>query len=136
MPFGPISVCIPCALLIAVDTFLLRHDWENTWQQTIDLRRHLAQSGDYSNISQAKLNAEVSYGQVQNAEGLVTLYKIMLEISERWTEASTEYKQYYWENIETTYRKAIDELERAVVMRICELTKMRASGTGAPCDIN
>jgi hypothetical protein len=68
-------------------------------------------------------------------EGNSNIYKGVLGISERWTGTSAEYIQYYQENIETTYQKAIDELERAVVMRICELTKMKASETGA-CDIN
>lgn len=126
-------LCGPCA--IAVDTFPLRYDWENTRQITINVGRHLALTGDYSNLSQAKQKVEASYGQVQNAEALVTLYEAVLGISERWTGTSAEYIQYYQENIETTYQKAIDELERAVVMRICELTKMKASGTGA-CDIN
>ena len=82
------------------------------------------------NISQVRYQAEISYGQVQNAEALVTLYEAMLNLSERWTEASPEYKQYYKENVETSFRKAVDELERAVVMWISELTKMRATGTG------
>ena len=34
------------------------------------------------------------------------------------------------ENLETSFRKAVDELEKAVVMWICELTKMKATGTG------
>ena len=92
-------------------------------------------SGDDSNISQTKLKAEASYGHVQNAEALVVLYEAMLGISEWWTSSSAEYKQYYKENVETTYRKAVDELERSVVMRIMELGKMRATGTGT-CNIN
>ncbi|KIL64908.1 hypothetical protein M378DRAFT_77595 [Amanita muscaria Koide BX008] len=109
---------------------IYRQEWETTRHATINFRQQLAASGDNTGISQATFQAEISYGQVQNAEALVTLYEVMLGVSEQWTENSPEYRQYYKENVETSYRKAVDELERAVVMRIWELTKMKATGTG------
>jgi len=85
----------------------------------------LAATGDYTRISDARYHAEVSFGQVQNAEALATLYERMLGVSERWTQDSAEYKQYYKENVETSFRKTVDELEWLVVMRISELGKMK-----------
>ena len=73
---------------------------------------------------------DLAYQYIQNIHAQVMLHETVLSVSERWTEESDEYKQYYKENIETSYRKAVDEMEQAVVMRIWELTKMRATGTG------
>jgi hypothetical protein len=44
--------------------------------------------------------------------------------------ASPEYKMFYQENVVTSYERALDELERLIVMRLFELTKMSTSGTG------
>lgn len=112
-----------------------RQEWENVRNATTRVRRQLAATGDGSRISEATCRAEVSYGQVQNAEALVTLYEVMLGITQTWTEESAEYKQYYKENVETTFRKSIDELERLVVMRISEVGKLNEPGLGA-CDSN
>ena len=54
----------------------------------------------------------------------------LLNISEWWTPESPEYTKYHQEIFLTSYWKAIDELEQLVVMRLFELTKMSASGTG------
>jgi hypothetical protein len=54
-----------------------------------------------------------------------------LNVEERWTEAAPEYKTFFQENILTSYERALDELERLVVMRLFELAKMGTSGTGA-----
>ena len=37
---------------------------------------------------------------------------------------------FYQETVLTNYERALDELERLVVMRLFELAKMSASGTG------
>ena len=73
---------------------------------------------------------DLAYQYIQNIHGQVVLHEAVLGVSERWTAESDEYKQYHKENVETSYRKAVDEMEKAVVMRIWELTKMRATGTG------
>jgi hypothetical protein len=85
----------------------------------------LAATGDHTGISDVRYRAEGSSGQVQNAKALVMLYEMMLGVSERWTEESAEYKKYYKENVETSFRKTVDELERLVVMRISEMSKMK-----------
>lgn len=97
----------------------------------INLTRHLAVTSDNREIAQASYETNLAYGHVQNSQALVMLYESLLSTAaERWTPASSEYKKYYMENLETSFRKAVDELEKAVVMQICELTKMKATGTG------
>jgi hypothetical protein len=103
-----------------------RNDWEKTRQATINVCQH----GDSTAISQAREQMELSYGQVQNAEALAIIYKVMLNISEWWTATPEEFMKYHKENIITSFGKAVDEVERAVVMRIWELSKMKESGTG------
>lgn len=53
-----------------------------------------------------------------------------ISVSERWTETTPEYQEYEKQGVKLKYKKAIDELERLVVMRLFELSKMNASGTG------
>ena len=73
---------------------------------------------------------DTAYSKVQNAESYVETFENMLQIEERWTEASPEYKAFFQENVLTSYERALDELERLVVMRLFELAKMSSSGTG------
>ena len=87
-------------------------------------------TGDNTEISRVTYEVDLAYQYIQNIHGQVVLHEAVLGVSERWTAESDEYKQYHKENVETSYRKAVDEMEKAVVMRIWELTKMRATGTG------
>ena len=73
----------------------------------------------------------MTWGQVQNAEALIVLCEAMLMIKEWWTEKSVEYQKYYKENVEMSFCKVVDELEKAVVMQIWELMKMKPTRTGA-----
>ena len=66
-------------------------------------------------------------------EALLILYERMLGLTEWWTASSVKYKKYYDENVKTNFHKAVDELDRAIVMWISELAKMKVTGTGA-CD--
>ena len=73
------------------------------------------------------------HSKLQNAESYVESLENGLNIEERWTETSPEYKTFYQENVLTSYERALDELERLVVMRLFELAKickMSPSGTG------
>ncbi|KAK7039291.1 hypothetical protein VNI00_010196 [Paramarasmius palmivorus] len=49
---------------------------------------------------------------------------------ERWTSDSEEYHNAQKEKLNRRYRKALEELERTVVQRLFELTKLNMSGTG------
>lgn len=60
----------------------------------------------------------------------IVLIEASLRVKDRWTPDHPEYKEYYQETVVTQYQKAVDELERLVVMRLFELAKIRASGTG------
>lgn len=53
-----------------------------------------------------------------------------LEIVERWTYTCPEYKNGLKILSERKYRLALDKLERLVVQRLFELTKLGMSGTG------
>lgn len=81
-------------------------------------------------IAQARKHVETTYNKLQNAESLVGTQEQILNISERWTTESPEYKKYYQENVMTNYQDVIDHLERLLVMCSSELTKSSSPGTG------
>ena len=81
-------------------------------------------------LSQARCCVDTAYSKLQNAESYVESIENSLQIEEWWTMASLEYKMFYQENVVTSYERALDELERLIVMRLFELTKMSTSGTG------
>lgn len=95
------------------------------------VRFEMVVTGDSMAVPWAKFDADISWAKVLNAEALVILSEASLKIKEWWTEQSVEYLKYYKENFKTSFCKAVDELEKAVIMRIWELTKMKATGTGA-----
>ena len=81
-------------------------------------------------INRARCRLDAALAKVQHAEEYVSTLEAELDIRERWTESTPEYKEYYQQNVLTNYLKALDSLERLVVMRLFELVKMSASGTG------
>ena len=81
-------------------------------------------------ISQVHRRVDTAYSKLQNAESYVETLENSLQIEERWSTASPEYESFYQENVLTNYERSLDELERLVVMRLFELVKMSASGTG------
>jgi hypothetical protein len=81
-------------------------------------------------IAQLCRRIDTAYSKVQNAESYVETLENSLDIDQRWTADSPEYKVFYQENVLTNYERALDELEQLVVMRLFELTKMSSSGTG------
>jgi hypothetical protein len=83
-------------------------------------------------LNQARRRIDTAYSKLQNAESYVETIENTLQIEERWTEASPEYKAFFQETVLTNYERALDDLERLVVMRLFELAKMSSSGTGTP----
>ena len=48
----------------------------------------------------------------------------------RWSEASEEYRTTKHKLAKRKYRRALDELERLIVQRLFELSKLNVSGMG------
>lgn len=91
-------------------------------------------AGDLSRISaalsQARIRVDSGYAKLQNAEALTAHMEIQLGIEERWEIGGDAYNQYEQEASQRQYRTALDDLERLVVMRLFELSKLSLSGTG------
>ncbi|KAK2460041.1 hypothetical protein APHAL10511_007964 [Amanita phalloides] len=66
-------------------------------------------------VAQARKHVDTTYSQLQHAEALVGTLEGILNIAERWTAETSEYKQYHEENIRTKYQW---------------ITKLSSSGTG------
>ncbi|KAF8878306.1 hypothetical protein BD779DRAFT_1613056 [Infundibulicybe gibba] len=90
----------------------------------------LPNSTFYDNIKAVRCRLDSAFAKLQNAETQACTLELSLHIEARWTESHPEYQQYHQESVLTSYRTALDELERLVVMRLFELTKMSNSGTG------
>jgi hypothetical protein len=55
---------------------------------------------------------------------------MQLQVDERWTIGDDNYNKYKQETSLRRYRVTLDDLERLVVMRLFELSKLSLSGTG------
>ncbi|KAJ8580560.1 hypothetical protein M405DRAFT_708220, partial [Rhizopogon salebrosus TDB-379] len=91
-------------------------------------------AGDLSQISaalsQARIRVDSAYAKLQNAEAFTAHTEMQLQIEERWEIGGDAYNQYKQEASLRQYRVALDDLERLVVMRLFELSKLSLSGTG------
>jgi hypothetical protein len=83
-----------------------------------------------SALAQARIRVDSSYAKLQHAEALVAHTETQLTIDERWKIGGPEYQRFKEEASLGKYRSALDELERLVVMRLFELSKLSLSGTG------
>lgn len=81
-------------------------------------------------LAQARIRVDSSYAKLQHAEALVVHVEIQLAVEARWEIGGPEYTQFKTEACLGKYRAALDELERLVVMRLFELSKLSMSGTG------
>ncbi|KAI6011365.1 hypothetical protein BKA83DRAFT_4467060 [Pisolithus microcarpus] len=81
-------------------------------------------------IKRSRLRVDTSYAKLQYAETHTSNVEMRLGIQPRWEIGGEEYKRYKAEATMVKYRAALDELERLVVMRLFELSKIAMSGTG------
>ena len=81
-------------------------------------------------INQACIQVELAYAKLQNAEALVAHLQGQLGLETPWEVGGEEYMRYKEEATLSKYREALDEVERLVVMRLFELSKLGMSQTG------
>ena len=108
----------------------IRQEWESARASVNRTLEGVAPINALAVVAQARMHVDITYAKLQHAEGLVGTLERILNISDRWTAESPEYKRFHQENIKTKYQDAINHLERLVVMRLFELTKLSSSGTG------
>ncbi|RDB19588.1 hypothetical protein Hypma_013286 [Hypsizygus marmoreus] len=113
-----------------IDLSQCKKEWIDARAAANSVFTSVAPANIHTAIARVHRRVDSAYAKLQNAETLVGSLEESLNIEERWTEASPDYKEYYQQNVLTNYTKALDELERLVVMRLFELTKMSTSGTG------
>lgn len=81
-------------------------------------------------LSQAQIRVDTAYTKLQHAETFTAHIEGRLRIEERWIIGGDEYNKYRDEASLQKYCVALDELERLVVMRLFELSKLSLSSTG------
>lgn len=117
-----------------VDPYILikhnRQEWNDARAASNTIFTSVASGPIHVAITQARRRVDTAYSKLQNAESYVENLENNLGIEERWSNISPEYQMFYQQNVQTNYERALDELERLVVMRLFELTKMSTSGTG------
>ncbi|KAH7904674.1 hypothetical protein BJ138DRAFT_884863 [Hygrophoropsis aurantiaca] len=84
----------------------------------------------HATLLQARKRVDTAYTKLQNAEALAAHMELQLVIDERWVIGGPEYERFKAEASLRSYRAALDELERLVVMRLFELSRLSLSGTG------
>lgn len=86
----------------------------------------------YRTPAQKKLDVqqEAALAGIRAAESDAIRYESVLDIIERWKPESAEYKEGLQLLRERKYRRAVDSLERLMMQRLLELTKLGQSGLG------
>ena len=84
-------------------------------------------------INQARTQVELAYATLQNTEKMAAYLQIRLGLESRWEIRGEEYIRYKNKATLGKYYDALKELERLVVMRLFELSKLSMSGTGIQC---
>ncbi|KAG2105063.1 uncharacterized protein F5147DRAFT_746487 [Suillus discolor] len=92
--------------------------------------RYIQVLDDLNERHQARIRVDTAYTKLQHAEAFTAHIESQLTIEERWTVGGDEYNKYKDEVLLQKYRVALDELERLVVMRLFELSKLSLSGMG------
>jgi hypothetical protein len=107
-----------------------RNEWNLARMASNNVRTRVANDQIFLTIFHARKHIDTAYAKLQNAETQTGHMELQLQIEERWAIGSEQYTCYKQEASMGKYRAALDELERLVVMRLFELSKMSLSGTG------
>jgi hypothetical protein len=83
-------------------------------------------------ITNVKTRYRTTFTRWQVKEEELIRYEEQHGIANRWGESSQEYKDALKLLTEREYRRAVDNLERLVVQRLLELTKLGMNGVGKP----
>ena len=114
-------------------TIIFRAAW-STARETANSALTGVIQGDFNAIAaainQARVRVELAYAQLQNTEALAAHIQGQLGLESPWTVGGEEYNRYKEEAMFGKYREVLGELERLVVMRLFELSKLSMSGTG------
>lgn len=97
--------------------------------ETMELRRLSQNSQQPTNKLKARYT--LLYNRWHSVNEQLCLMEEDLSITERWVPGSQDYERGMKLISERKYRAALDKLERLVVQRLFELTKLGMSGTGA-----
>ncbi|TFK46595.1 hypothetical protein OE88DRAFT_1638090, partial [Heliocybe sulcata] len=86
----------------------------------------------YATVELVKSGRHISSCErkLEKAQATVERLEDQIGIEARWDDKSSEYQAARLKLKERKYRKALDELERLVVQRLFELSKLNVSGTG------
>jgi hypothetical protein len=79
---------------------------------------------------EARRRIDSTYAKLQHTNAYVFTLEAQLGIETRWEPGSAKYKKYKEEAGLVDYRETLDELERLIVQRLFELSKLGMSGTG------
>ncbi len=82
-------------------------------------------------ITAVKNRYRNSWNKLERTEERVQTLEDQLGIEDRWSAGSKEYDSAFEELTMRKYRLALDKLERLVVQRLLELSKLGMSGLGA-----
>jgi hypothetical protein len=107
-----------------------RGEWEAARSATNVIANTPGLPNLYNRILQANRLVLSALTKHSNTDQRVALYENQLNLHSRWEMTSDEYKDVKKKIVEREYRRTLDELERLVVQRLFELTKMNLSGTG------
>jgi hypothetical protein len=107
-----------------------RRDWDVARTAANNVLTSPASHNIHVLLLQARRCVDAAYAKLQNCEAYVFNLENQLGVAEWWTTESSEYRHYKEEVVIQDYRVALDELERLVVQRLFELSKLGMSGTG------
>ncbi|KAF8120559.1 hypothetical protein EV363DRAFT_1189218 [Boletus edulis] len=107
-----------------------QNEWNLARATANSVRTRVANDQIFITIFHACKRIDIAYAKLQNAETQAGHMELQLQIEERWVIGGEQYMHYKQEASMGKYRAALDELERLVVMRLFELSKMSLSGTG------
>ncbi|KIJ57433.1 hypothetical protein HYDPIDRAFT_178172 [Hydnomerulius pinastri MD-312] len=118
----------------ALDELAAKTEEWRVARETANIALSEVHIGDFEEISlalkRAHARVDSAYEQLQHAEHLVAHIQNQLGLEVRWKIGGGEYNQFKEESKIMKYRAALNELERLVVMRLFELSKLALSGTG------
>lgn len=81
-------------------------------------------------ITESRVQVNTAYLMLQNTQSLAGQLQMQLRLEKPWEVGGGEYLELKTKLLMRQYQCVLDELERLVIMRLFELSKLSMAGTG------
>ena len=110
--------CFPRVLRYVCLWYISRKEWANACTAVNTLFTSICPIANVLTMNQTHIHVDTAWEKIECVTEYLGVIETELDIKTWWMPSHPEYLEFYQQTIWTSYSKALNELERLVVMRL------------------